>query len=919
MSAIRRLAAFVTVGALASSLTLPASASAAGAATAGLGPPNTWVATGQMGVARAGGTATLLHSGQILIAGGGTVNAELYNPTARAFSPTGSMLVAVTNATATLLPSGKVLVAGGLQGAHQVASAELYDPATGAWSATGSMTVARSGHTATLLPNGQVLVAGGGCNGTGYGCDSGSYEASLNSAELFNPATGTWTRTSSMQYGREYFTATLLRTGKVLVAGGFNNCDDSFCSDVKTAELYDPATGTWAPTGPMHFAREQHSATLLADGDVLVAGGLNEGGFCCGLSRFSSAELYDPSTGVWRPAASMATSHAGGTATLLNNGWVLVAGGGTSVAEIYEPQRNLWVSPGAMSTVRTYGTATLLPNGHVVATGGHGPDGQPQTTAEEFLTGTGPLVTVAPGAIAFGGQQVGSVSGVQFYKLTNVGTANLVATGAALTGKNPGDFRVSTNCAAAPVAPGGTCTVSVRFAPAATALRSATASVSDNAPLSPQGATISGYGGGPNAWIPVGSMTTPRDGFTATLLPDGKVLMAGGETDVFTPVATAELYNPATRSFSPTGPLHTARDSATATLLPDGKVLVAGGQTANFINLSSAELYDPATGTWSQTTPMNAASYALNSTLLPNGKVLVTGFGGGSPAEVYDPATATWTNTGPLAEPVGGFATATLLRTGHVLLAGGQTANAELYNPATNSWTATGSLLTARQGGTATLLPDGNVLVTGGDPPGGGSALTDSELYDPATGKWSATGSLNVGRLGATATLLTNGTVLVAGGCTAGCDNQPGLSDVELFNTEHGYFAQGAPMIVGRVFHTATLLPDGTVLVAGGDPRYGSSATSAAELFTPVLVSVSPASGTAGAQVTVAGSGFYAGESVTLTWDGVTVLGTVKTSASGSFSTNVTIPATAKAGTHSLAAQGRRSFAAANGTFTVTG
>ena len=624
----RTLAVLTCTGALASGMILPVLATTAAAATAGgLGPPNTFVATAPLGVAQSGQTATLLPDGQVLIAAGGTTNAELYNPATRSFAPTAKMPLAVSGATATLLPNGKVLVAGGVHGFHQVTSAELYNPATGTWAATGAMNVARSGQTATLLPDGQVLVAGGGCNGHAYGCDAGSFEAALSSAELYNPATGTWARTGSMKSGREYFTATLLKNGQVLAAGGFNNCDDDFCSDVATADLYNPATGTWTQTGSMQGAREQHSATLLPDGDVLVAGGLNEGGFCCSQFEYSSAELYNPATGTWTPTASMAVKHAGQTATLLPGGWVLVAGGGTPVAEIYEPGPGIWVSPGAMSTTRTHQTATLLPNGRVLMAGGDGPDGQPLSTAEEFLAGNGPLVTVTPGSIAFGGQLVGTVSAAHFYKITNVGTAGLVVTGATVSGKNPGDFRVHTGCAGAPVPPGGTCTVAVRFAPSSTSLRTAAISVSDNAPLSPQGVPVTGFGGGPDAWTPVGPMISAREHFTATLLPGGKVLMAGGQTVTGSSLASAELYNPATRSFSATGSLHTARSYPAAALLPDGKVLVTGGLSDNFISLSSAELYNPAAGTWANTTPMNAPGYGLTATPLPSGSVLVTGFG----------------------------------------------------------------------------------------------------------------------------------------------------------------------------------------------------------------------------------------------------------------------------------------------------
>jgi large repetitive protein len=901
-------------GALASGSILPVLATTAAAATtSGLGPPNTFVATAPLGVAQSGQTATLLHDGQVLIAAGGTTNAELYNPATRTFSPTGKMPLAVSNATATLLPDGKVLVAGGVHGFKQVPNAELYDPATGTWAATGAMNVARSGQTATLLPDGQVLAAGGGCNGRGYGCDAGSFEGTLASAELYNPATGSWTKTGSMKFGRESFTATLLPDGQVLAAGGFNNCDDDFCSDVSSAELYNPATGKWTQTGSMQGAREQQSATLLPDGEVLVAGGLNEGGDCCGQFEYSSAELYNPASGTWAPTASMATKHAGQTATLLPSGWVLVAGGGTSVAEIYEPKAGIWVSPGPMSTVRTHQTATLLPNGRVLVAGGDGPDSQPLSTAEEFLAGSGPLVTVAPGSIAFGGQQVGTVSAAHFYKVTNVGSADLVVTGATASGKDPGDFRVHTGCASAPVPPGGTCTVAARFAPSSISLRSATISVSDNAPGGSQGIPVTGYGGGPDAWVPVGSMTSAREHSTATLLPDGNVLMAGGQAETGNTLATAELYNPATRSFAATGSLHAARSYPAAALLPDGKVLIAGGLSSNFIPIASAELYNPATGTWATTTPMNTSSYGFTATLLPSGNVLMAGFGGTTPAEVYNPAKATWTNTGPLAVSQGPFPTATLLQNGQVLLAGGGTA--ELYNPATNAWTATGAMNAIRQNAVAELLPDGDVLVAGGSAPDGGASLSSAELYDPATGKWTSTPPMSDAQYGAAAVLLPGGTAMVIGGCSS-CSNQPALASAETF--DGSFWLPANPMTQPRVFQTATLLPDGSVLVAGGGASYYGAATSTAEVYTPVLMSVNPASGAVGAQVTVSGSGFYAGETVTIRWDGGTVLGHVKTTAAGAFSTKITIPA-ATAGAHSVGVQGRRSFASASTTFTVTG
>ena len=232
----------------------------------------------------------------------------------------------------------------------------------------------RSEQTATLLPDGEVLVAGGACNGSSKNCDSGSFLDNQRTAELYDPTSGTWTATGSMGEGRDLATATLLRNGEVLVAGGFNNCDDDFCSDLAESELYNPVTGKWQTTGKMHVAREQQSATLLKSGQVLVAAGLNEGGFGRG-QVYASAELYNPTTGSWSLTASMSGKHYGQTATLLKNGWVLAAGGQSSASQIYEPNRGVWVMVGAMSTSRTDATATRLSDGNVLVTGGTGTTG----------------------------------------------------------------------------------------------------------------------------------------------------------------------------------------------------------------------------------------------------------------------------------------------------------------------------------------------------------------------------------------------------------------------------------------------------------------------------------------------------------------------------------------------------------------
>ena len=264
--------------------------------------------------------------------------------------------------TSTLLSDGRVLVVGGLQERNPdspgLASAEIFDPISRKWSNTGSLNVGRCFHRATLLKNGQVLVTGGRDRKMGIG---------LASVEIYDPKSGTWDFVSPMSVLRFSHSATLLPDGRVLIAGGRFSSNNP---DVHaTAELYDPRTKSWVPTGSMLEPREAHSATLIPNGKVLIVGGYY-------TNSLSTSEVYDFASGTWYKNADPLFCHGvAHTATRLYDGRVLVVGGACisgilSEAEIFDPVTSNWKATSPLPAAREVHTATLLPDGTVLIVGG---------------------------------------------------------------------------------------------------------------------------------------------------------------------------------------------------------------------------------------------------------------------------------------------------------------------------------------------------------------------------------------------------------------------------------------------------------------------------------------------------------------------------------------------------------------------
>jgi hypothetical protein len=359
--------------------------------------------------------ATVLKDGRVLFVGGyddaiqafvsGTA---LYDPATGKFTPTGSLSAPRVAATATRLLDGRVLIVGGMNSeGTTLSTAEIYDPAGGKFSATGSMATPRQFHTATLLKDGRVLVTGGFGDtadataqsaqimtmayrphtGTRTPRDAMTLDTGMRkSAEIYDPNTGKFTSAGSMTEARTNATAALLQDGRVLIFGNIGGADGGALATDTTAELYDPATGKFSPTGSLGFVRTNAQATVLNDGRVLVTDGSNDG---------KSAEIYDPKTGKFSGTGSLNTPRGGFGVTKLSDGRVLISGGSlvaggnaTSSAEMYDPTTGKFNPAGWMTAARGRPAAVLLNNGRVlIADGKHiGPEGWVGIPSAEIFT-----------------------------------------------------------------------------------------------------------------------------------------------------------------------------------------------------------------------------------------------------------------------------------------------------------------------------------------------------------------------------------------------------------------------------------------------------------------------------------------------------------------------------------------------------
>lgn len=334
-----------------------------------------WSAAAPLSQARWAAASVVLPNGRVMVVGGTTgtsssnavTSATVFDPTTGFWSAVTGMLQPRAYAMAVVLTDGSVLVAGGSRNGQPLDTAERYFPATDTWVAAGRLNLPRTQGTLTLLRDGRVLAVGGGVEG-------GPDWNSTASAELFDPKRGVWTLTAHMSVARARHTATLLPDGRVLIAGGATTFHGETGSVTAGAELYDPKTGTWQAAAPMSHPRYVHGAALLPDGRVLVAGGW----YATSNSDPSheTAEIYDPAANHWTPTGSMKNARAEYGLVSLPDGRIVAAGGIDPAykvqagVELYDPATGLWQATGKLPAGTMGSAIQVLPNGLVLIAGG---------------------------------------------------------------------------------------------------------------------------------------------------------------------------------------------------------------------------------------------------------------------------------------------------------------------------------------------------------------------------------------------------------------------------------------------------------------------------------------------------------------------------------------------------------------------
>lgn len=668
-----------------------------------------WTASPHFPWPRTNHTATPLLDGRVLLVGGWEdgndagvdfAPTQIYDPATGAYSPAPSPTIKRGKHGAVRLADGRVMIIGGLNinvGNPELYFVEIFDPVTSTWETVAGTPATVCYTQALLMQDGRVFVMAER-QGVGF---------------IFDPATGLWTITPRClePTTRFYCSLALLKDGRVLLVGGTGSGSQS-----SFAEMYDPATNTWIPAGTLPFPTSSATATRIADGRVIVAGGNDRTN---DLSR-ASAALFDPATRTWSSLPPMALPRRDHQSIALPDGRLLVSCGTwrgffdqTGTQELFDPATGSWSSGPSLAFPRKGHTLSLLPNGDVAILGGWDRDIVVSSLTEVYRPGTGALVPFPKQA-----------------PCRAFGTTTVLADGQVL------------------LAGGGDASKD--------GFNDSRSYLQDAFLMDP--AT--------GDWRPTGSLVTARGSHHAVRLPSGKVVVLGGLSPAFENVLrTVEVYDPATGIWTQGSELLPYQlygwegmlpSNSQAIPLDDGRVLVLG--------TGAQTLLDPESGTFTppETRPLLGVGARTRS-----GKVFVLPQGSRTPM-LFDPALGTWSPAAAMPGPVPQFSTAVAvpLKDGRVLVLehqGYQTNFGLVYDPAKDTWTTTLPWTVLSNGAeyislnrfSYTVLEDGTVLGTG----------TMTVQYHPSTNAWEAGPSPSLGRNGSpNLAHLPDGRTLLFGG-----------------------------------------------------------------------------------------------------------------------------------------------------------
>jgi len=736
-------------------------------------------------------------------------------------------------------------------------------------STAGGMGVARYMHTATALWNGQVLVAGG----TNAGVP-------LVQCDLYDPLLGVFSVAPNLEAARAEHTATLLQDGTVLVIGG------SGASGILATAAVFNVNGT-APTwtdvaGQMSDPRALHTATLLGNGNVLVAGGLTDSD----NTTTSSTNIYSVATQAWTASANMTSDRAGHQAALLPDGTVLVVGGYSSVqgavlasAEIFLPSLGTWIKPGPLTYARFLFGLAVLADGRVIVAGGYDANHLAQPTSEIYDPDTmtfslvattlsspvvGPdMVALAGGnfVLVFGGsdQTADSRTSVDVFVLANNSWAPSVN---GLVQARSGPVAVRLNGDGDVLITGGVF-VSDNGDDAVVLASAEVFSATQPPPTEPPSVppTV------PPPLDPVhagtfaltDSMADDRWQHTATVLQDGTVLIAGGNIGSITPVTVCEVYLTETGQFIETVSMRLPRMLHTATLLGNGNVLVAGGVTSNFNGFTATStVYDPVQHTWTDSANQMSVPRATHTAiLLFDGNIMVAGGLSSysettSSTDIYNATSGLWQPTGAMTTDRGNHQVI-LMDNGRIIAVGGVTyvqyyvfetlSSAESFDAARETWHPIASMNSARSLFGIAKLADGSVIVAGGRG-ADNVALATAEIYYPYLDEWHIVASaLSSGVIAPDMLALNGGNfVILFGGSDESVDSVGVVDVFYLYNQT--WTPNDFGLIQPRTGPVAVALPTDKVLITGGMQvsNGGDSRRilDSAELFYPIQAIIDP-------------------------------------------------------------------------------